>query len=254
MLAHFIDGPAHAPALVLLHPIATHSAIWLPQVGPWSAFFRVVRIDLAGHGASASVAPPNDLAGYASQVWEVFESNGLTRAAVVGVSFGGMVAQAMALQRPEFASALVLAHTSAKTGDNVRSVWDQRLAHAAQAGMPEHSGQTMERWFTAGFRRTAPRTVEWVRRMVSETSLRAYEGAVRAIQRLDHLDRLDRIGVPVLLLAGEHDTAIPLDITTAMARRMPSAQVQAIASAHLGSVEQPTAFLEHVGNFLGEHS
>ena len=145
LLAYHVDGPHDAPVLVLLHAIATHSALWLPQLGPWSARWRVVRIDLPGHGASAPPAGSLTLADYARQVYDVLDELAVERAAFVGLSLGGMVAQAFALAYPERMGALVLAHTTARTEQAVRELWQRRLEHF------ELAGPTLDRWFTRAF-------------------------------------------------------------------------------------------------------
>lgn len=251
MLAHEIQG--QGPTVVLLHPIATRREIWLPQVGPWSARLRVLRVDLPGHGQSPLGDVQPLVAGHARAVWALLDALGEQRVMLVGLSFGGMVAQAMALQRPQQLKALVLAHTSAHTDARVRALWEQRLADLAQQGMAAHACATLGRWFTPGFAERAPLTVEWVGRMVQETPEAGYRAAVRAIQALDHGDLLAQITAPTLVVAGGQDLAIPVEAARTMAQRMPGARLEVIPqAAHLGNIEQPEAFTETVGGFLAQ--
>lgn len=250
-LAWQIEGPRGAPVLVALHAIATHRVLWDAQAAVWSAAWRVLRIDLPGHGASAS--PPHDLslAEYADHVVAVLDEAAVARAAIVGLSFGGMVAQAMALAHPQRVSALVLAHTSARTEAPVREIWERRLEQFQRQGLDAQVEPTLDRWFTRSFATASPLTVRWVGTQVRATSPAGYASAVRAIQSLDHLDRLPEIAVPTLVIAGEADAAVPPAAAAAMAKRLPGSELFVLPqAAHLGNVEQPVAFTEAVGRFL----
>jgi len=251
LLAHTLHGLADAPALVLLHPIATHGEIWAPQRPVWSLRRRVVCVDLAGHGASAPAGEAMDLAGHAAAVVRLLDALGIERAAVVGLSFGGMVAQALAVHHAARVSALVLAHTSAQTPPAVREIWEQRLTQFEREGLAAQVQPTLQRWFTPAFVQAAPATLHWVAQQILRTSPAGYAHAVRAIQQLDHLDALATIEQPVLVLAGQLDTALPPGIAAGMAERLPRAELVVLESAaHLGNVEQPVAFTESVLRFL----
>lgn len=252
-LAYHVDGPSDAPALVLLHAIATSSQLWLPQLGPWSARWRVVRIDLPGHGASPPPSGSPTLAEYADQVREVLDALEIGRAALVGLSLGGMVVQAFALACPQRVAALVLAHTSAYTHAAVSELWARRLAQFEQFGLAGQVTPTLERWFTRAFAEASPLTLEWIAGQIRATSPAGYAAAIRAIQQLDHRDRLGQIAAPTLVLAGEADSAVPPATASALAGAIAGARLVVLPdTAHLGNVQQPVAFTETVASFLGE--
>ncbi|HSV84473.1 MAG TPA: alpha/beta fold hydrolase [Ramlibacter sp.] len=251
-LFHQVEGPVGAPVVVLLHPIATHGAIWAAQGPVWAAAFRVVTIDLPGHGGSAPLeqAAPT-LHDYAEAVRAVLDALEIELAAIVGLSLGGMVAQAFALAWPQCTRALVLAHTSAQTAPAVRDVWSGRLASFQEQGLEAQVAPTLERWFTRSFRAEAPSTVAWVAAQIRSTSDAGYAAAIRAIQQLDHLGRLGEISAPTLVVAGADDTAVPPAAARAMADAIPGARLFVLPqAAHLGNVEQPVAFTEAVGRFF----
>jgi len=253
LLAHSVDGASGAPAVVLLHPIATHSAIWAPQVAAWSAAFRVVRVDLPGHGASPPAEGSPSLDDYAAEVHAVLGELGIRRAAIVGLSLGGMVAQAFALAYPQQVRALVLAHTSARTDDAVRELWSRRLALFEEQGLEAQVAPTLERWFTRSFAAASPMTMHWLGQQIRTTAPAGYRSAVQAIQRLDFLDRLEEITAPTLVVAGAADSAVPPAAASTMAARIAGAKLVVLDdAAHIGNVQQPVAFTETVGGFLLE--
>jgi len=250
-LACHVDGPPEAPAVVLLHAIATSSEMWLPQLGVWSSAFRVVRMDLPGHGASEAPVGPLTLRDYAERVKEALDELHIERAAIVGLSLGGMIAQAFALAYPDRLNALVLAHTSARTELPVREMWNRRLEQFEQHGLEAQAAPTLERWFTRAFALASPMTLEWLARQIRSTSPSGYSAAVAAIQALDHEERLREIAVPTLVVAGEDDSAVPPAAAAGIAERVPGARLLVLKdAAHLGNVQQPVVFTERVGEFL----
>lgn len=250
-LAFFEDGSATAPAVVLLHSLATHSELWVPQVPVWRQSFRLIRIDLPGHGSSPDLPAATSLPAIAAHVIDVLDHLGVSRAAVVGLSLGGMVAQAIALNHPARVRALVIAHAGARTDPSVRDIWRQRVHHFEVGGMAALCESTLQRWFPRQFAEQAPLTIEWVASLIRATRPAGYVGAIRAIQGLDHLDRLEAIQVPTLVVAGDADAAVPMFVAAQVAERIQGAESCLLPdTGHIGNVQSPTLFTETVGRFL----
>ena len=103
------DGPRDAPGLVLIHGLAGSTHWWDPLVPMLARSHRVIQVDLLGHGRSAKPAG----GGYAipdqgRRVGEALDRLGMKHAIVVGHSTGGSVATALAEQRRDLVTALVL--------------------------------------------------------------------------------------------------------------------------------------------------
>ena len=98
-LAHSIVGPQDTSALVLLHEITESSGSWDPIVERLRATYRVVTVDLRGHGESP-LGEAYDPVSYATDVVETVASAGIERPVVIGHSLGGVVASAVAAISP----------------------------------------------------------------------------------------------------------------------------------------------------------
>lgn len=251
-LLHFDDvGPRAAPAIVLLHSLATHSELWAFQVPVWSVHFRVVRVDFPGHGRSAVSDKPMSLPDMAQEVVRVLDYLQIAQAAFVGLSLGGMVAQVAAVEHAPRVGALVTAHAGARTDATVRAIWDQRIQQFEASGLSGLAHATLDRWFPRAFAESSPVTMAWMARLIGRTTPRGYVDAIRAIQNLDHLERLPGIAVPTLVIAGEADAAVPPAVASMVAQRIPNAELRLLAdTGHMGNVQNPTLFTEMVGQFL----
>ncbi|RDI28291.1 alpha/beta fold hydrolase [Pseudacidovorax intermedius] len=246
-----VFGAESASAIVLLHPIATRAEVWCLQVPILARRFRVIVPDLPGHGGSAPLPPGAALHDYAAAVLGALEPLGLNEFSVAGLSFGGMVAQAMALAAPSRIRRLVLAHCGAVTPAPVTALWQQRVADAQAGGMAQQVRPTLDRWFTPDFLDRAPAASDWIGRMVADTALAGYIAAVHAICGLDHVASLVRLQMPTLVIAGQKDMAVSPAVSQALAAGIPGAEFRLMAdAAHMSHVEQAATFTETLDAFL----
>ena len=110
---------------------------------------------------------------------------------------------------------------------------------------------TIERWFTPGFRETAPAELDRVRDMIRATSVDGYIGCARALQRLDYLPRLGAITVPTRFIVGKQDGGAPPEVMREMHEAIAhSSFVEIDPAGHLSNIENPAAFLDALQSFL----
>ncbi len=104
-----VTGPEDAPTLVFLHGTRVTRAMWDPQVAGLADRFRVVTVDLPGHGVLADMT--FRMARAVEIARSVIEKNG-GRAIVIGQSLGGYVAMELAAAHPEMVAGLVLCNST----------------------------------------------------------------------------------------------------------------------------------------------
>ncbi len=248
------EGHTGGVPVVLLHSICSSADLWLPQMIPWRGVLRTIRVDLPGHGFSPSLGGTPALADYADALAATLDSTDERRIAIVGTSFGSMVAQAFALRYPDRVAALVLAHAGARTSEEVSAIWAQRLQQFDLNGMSAHVHSTVGRWLSADFGQASPLTSGWLAGLVRATSVAGYREAVNAIRGLDHVAALASIACPTLVVAGTQDAAVPMPVVRSVAERIPGAEFATLDAGHMSNVEQPVRFAELVGGFLSARS
>ena len=118
-VVHYRDeGPASDRAVIFINSLGTDFRIW-DDVAPLIADQnRVVRYDKRGHGLSElPELPPGSvsIADYARDLSGLLDHLGVARAAIVGLSIGGMIAQELYRQCPDVVSALILSDTASRT-------------------------------------------------------------------------------------------------------------------------------------------
>jgi 3-oxoadipate enol-lactonase len=246
-LNHRIDG--EGPPLVLLHPIGLDLTCWEPMMESLGTARTIIRIDHRGHGLSAPTDPDPTLRDYAQDVHNLLSGLGIAHAAVAGLSFGGMVAQTLALDFPEDVSSLVVAGCPTTFPDeNVRALVRQRGSDALD-GMEAVIPATLERWFTADFIEAGK--AEPTRERLRKDDPKEWAAAWTAISQIDTLPRLHEISVPTLCVAGEADKAAPPAVLKSIADAISGAQLAVLPGVpHMMQIEKAELFGEATRSFL----
>jgi 3-oxoadipate enol-lactonase len=240
------------PLVVLLHPVGLDGSFWGNLPASLSSAHRVLSLDLAGHGVSPSVSRPRPIEDYADDVAGAIREAGGGRAALVGLSFGGMVAQMVAIRHPELVSALVACGCSGDFPEPVRPILRERGLIAERDGMAAVADQTIARWFTEAFSETA--AVLRVRQRLLSNDVTGWSAGWHAIAGLSATPRLGEVTVPTLAIAGEMDVATPQAVTEAtVVRAIPGARFCVLPGApHMMQIEAEAAFTAAVRGFLME--
>lgn len=249
-LAHRLDGPGGAPVVVLSSSLGTTQELWSRQLPELVERFRVLMYDHPGHGASALPEQPCTVEALADGLLQLLDELGLDRVSLCGVSLGGMVGMALALEAPERVERLVLSCTSAYLGPP--EGWAERARIVRAEGMESIADTVVGRWFTPELAREEPETVARFRAMLAATPPEGYARCCEAVGAWDARGRISAIAAPVLVVAGKDDAATPVESAELIASRIPGARLHVLErAAHLANVERAEAFtsavLEHLG-------
>jgi 3-oxoadipate enol-lactonase len=238
-------------AVVLVHAIGCDLGMWDGVAPALAKHFRVVRVDVRGHGMSPVTPRPYSLGELAGDIAAALDRLGIERAHWVGLSMGGMIAQAFALAHPARVGRLVLANTTSSYGADGRKMWEARAKAVEEGGMAAITGLAMTRYFSDEFRERNPEAVDRVRRRFLATAPAGYIGCCDAIRELDFTAQLSRIEAPTLVIAGGKDAGTPPAMSQAIVDRIAGARLAVIPdAAHLSAVEDPAAFGALARDFL----
>ena len=252
-IAYTLLGPKDAPALVLGHALGANSHLWGYQLPVLTAKFRVLLYDLPGHGESGPPVGQDSFDDWANDLAALLDHIGISRATLVGLSIGGMVAQHFGSLYPDRLQALVLCSTGCQTNETGKKIFEDRIAQVNEGGIETQIEGSITRWFTPQFAAAAPATIDWVKRMYRETSPAGFINGCRAIQELNTLDRIASITAPTLLIPGELDQAFPESVSRTIQSRIKNSRLKVLTgAAHIGNVERPHQFNEILLTFLAE--
>jgi 3-oxoadipate enol-lactonase len=243
------DGREH---LVLINSLGCDLHLWEDVAPYFSDRFRIIRYDKRGHGLSDSPPGPCSIEDHVADLVGLLDHLKVTSAIVVGISVGGMVAQALAAQHSDRVKLLVLCDTGTRIG--TVEMWNQRIATLRQYGMDYLADAILERWFAPDFRARRPADYQGYHNMLVRSPVEGYTATCEAIRDADMTAAARAVRVPALVLGGSVDMATPPDLVRNLAQTMPNARLELIdQAAHLPCVEQPGVMAEAIRRFLGEH-
>jgi pimeloyl-ACP methyl ester carboxylesterase len=142
------DDAGERPPVVLIHGVGADGASWDEIAAALAPDFRVLRLDLRGHGRSGHIEGALTLEDFIQDVVDVLDACVAPAAHVVGFSLGGMIAQGIAVQRAHRVRRLVLLSAVAGRTAEEREQVQARLAILREQGIAAISGASRERWFT----------------------------------------------------------------------------------------------------------
>ncbi|MDM0050366.1 alpha/beta fold hydrolase [Variovorax sp. J22R115] len=241
--------------LVLLHGFLCDSRCWMPQLSGMSDSFTVVAWDAPGAGASSDPPDTFTTSDYARCLAGFLDTIGIDRAHVVGLSWGGILAQEFYRLYPERLRCLVLADTYAGwKGSLPEPVWKERLA-ACLAGAAGPPDALVAKVMPSMFSHLAPEDLRAaLSSIISEFHPAGFRLMASSSAEMDTRDVLPRIEVPTLLLWGEEDPRSPIHVAEQLHAAIPGAELAIIPSAgHVSNMERPEAFNLHVRRFCTEH-
>ena len=249
-------GDQEAPAVVMLHGFTSDNRMWLPVAGPLSEDYRVIAPDLRGHGASSA---PDDLDSYTMETYAediayLLDTLEIDVCALVGCSFGGMVALQFATTYPGRLAGLVVSDTSAAYD---HPEYDER--YRAREARIDENASIVERFGTDELGKRAAREIadpflaDGLRKRYSRMKSAGFLGAARARrERPDLLPILkERITVPTLVCIGEDDPV--LSASDVMVRALPQARYTVFKGTGHGIPSlRPEAYCREVLQFFAD--
>jgi 3-oxoadipate enol-lactonase len=242
------------PAVVLLHGLGSSCRDWEFQEVALETCYRVIAVDLPGHGNSAPPRAAVSIEGMADEVSALLAALDEEPAHVVGLSLGACVALRLGLQSPSRVRSLTLVNPFARvqpTGPRDVARLLLRLTMLGVAPMRMVGAHVARGLFPWPEQRAL---YEAAVTSLGATSRRGYASALRALAQFDARGQVAAIRRPTLVVAGDRDTMVPLAPKLRLAAAIPSARIVVVpASGHATPYDQPATFNRVLLEFLAAH-
>jgi pimeloyl-ACP methyl ester carboxylesterase len=239
------------PALVLLHGFSLDSRSWRPQIEGLSDRFTAIAWDAPGAGRSQDPPATFSIGDWAETLAGVLDAIGIQHAHVVGLSWGGLLAQEFYRRYALRVISLILVDTYAGwKGSLPAPVPEQRLDAALKdSSLPVDD--FVQKYLPGMFGEAPTPDVQGeLAAIMAGVHPAGFRLMATALARADTRDLLPTVRVPTLLVWGNADKRAPLAVGQAMLKAIPNARLEVIAGAgHLSNLERPTEFNSIVRDF-----
>lgn len=279
MSLHVEDYGGTGEPLLFIHGWGMHSGMWGEVLTQLARRYRVLTVDLPGHGCSGKVVCEKGEGGGAA-VYPLPSSRFSTDSSVFsldsivdqlsarfsapitvcGWSLGGQIALRWAVRYPASVKRLVLVSSTPcfSRRDDWFCAMDAETLAAFSAALQQDCAQTLRRFLALQVRgsereRELLAGLRAVLKSRREPDLAALQTGLEILRDSDQREALSKITLPALLIAGSRDTLTPQAAMQYLADRMPHARLKAIeGAAHVPFLSHPDLFVEHVMGFLDE--
>jgi pimeloyl-ACP methyl ester carboxylesterase len=241
-------------AVVLIHGLGLDYRMWDDQIPALEKRFRVIRYDMRGFGqsdlpGSAPYTPAGDLKA-------LLERLQVRRAAVIGLSLGGLVALQFVLAYPDMVSALVLIDAG-PDGWTWSEEWSKEMRRIWALGREQGAEAACGAWLAHGLfapAREQPHVAAALHTMVTEYSgFRFVHDDPQKQPDPPSLQRLEEIRCPTLVIVGERDLPDFQAMADVLTERIAGAEKIVIPGVgHMASMEAPQPVNEAVVEFLSQ--
>ena len=242
--------------IVLVNGLVDDLETWAFQMDDLlGAGYRVLRFDNRGIGASSKPPGPYTSRMLADDAKALVDELGITDFHLMGVSMGGMIGQEYALAYPDDLRSLTLACTYAAPGpfcSRMFAMWEDM---AEPLGVPFIMRDVTLWAFTVPFfEEREDELREFEEGMAAmDVTPETYKAQLNVIQTHDSTDRLGDIRIPTLVMAGEEDILIPVQLSRRLQEGIPGAEWATTTGGHACVWEHPKAFNETFLAFVDEH-
>jgi pimeloyl-ACP methyl ester carboxylesterase len=238
------------PVLVLLHGFTIDSRFWSTQIDSLSEKFKVIAWDAPGAGQSSDPPEPFTMNDWADCLAKLLDSIKVKQAHILGLSWGGILAQVFYQRHSQRVLSLVLVDTYAGwKGSLPMAVVEERLVtcHRDASLLPK---VFVPKYLTGMFGNPPlPEVQEKLANIMSEFHPIGFR-LMAISSAIDTRDILPTIKVPTLLIWGEHDKRSPTSVAEQMLSSIPGGKLEIIAGAgHVSNLEAPAQFNKIVRDF-----
>jgi pimeloyl-ACP methyl ester carboxylesterase len=239
------------PALVLLHGFIVDSRMWRPQLESLSDQFTVIAWDAPGTGQSSDPPETFGIGDWADCLAGFLDAVGVQRAHILGLSWGGILAQEFYRRHSARVLSLVLTDTYAGWKGSLpeQVVHDRLDACLRDASLPP--SQLVTKYLSGAFSESVTQEVrEELASIMSDFHSTGFRLMATTSAQVDTRDLLPNIRVPTLLIWGDADKRSSMSVAYQIRDAIPGARLAVISGAgHVSNLEKPAQFNTIVRDF-----
>lgn len=239
MLHYEMSGNGDIP-LLLLHGFMEDSSIWKDMEDSLSNKFKIIKIDLPGHGKSGLIAEIQTMEEMAGAVKEVVDALRLPKINILGHSMGGYVSLAFAEQFPEYLASLTLFFSSALEDDEEKKQIRRRSIDIIDKAYSMFVNNSIPTLFSPNERISLEDKINLAKEIALSTDKEGVKASqLGMVERRNRVDVLEKFDGKILIITGKHDGAVKNDIFLNQLPNRENIKIYTLDCGHNGHWEKP---------------
>lgn len=241
--------------IVLIHGFLESLEVWFGNgfANELAKKFRVIAIDLPGHGKSECLGYVQKMERMADVIKDVMDELRLRRYVVAGHSMGGYVALAFAEKYVENLSGLCLFHSTARADSEEKKLDRERAIRIVKRNPVKYTNQLVLNLFALANQRYFKKEINWLRRMAAKTKKQGIVACLEGMKNRSSREIILKFShYPVLLIAGKRDTVIPFETVVEQSELPGDCRLLLLErTGHMGFLEMKKETLKKLIAFTG---
>lgn len=251
------DSEQGKVTLVLLHGYLESLDSWSDLIPLLTDRYRVIAVDLPGHGISEVKGEIHTMEFLADVVEGVLDRVQAGRCFMVGHSMGGYVAEAFAEKFPEKLEGLILLHSTPDPDTEEKKENRRREIELVRQDKTDLLASLFaSRGFSPENRKRFRNRIMEMEEQIEMTDNEGIIALLRGMmERPDRNETLRKLKVPQLFIFGRHDEFIPVEAAEKIIGNHPQAEVAWLEhSGHMGFIEEPEVVAAIIRGFIDRHT
>jgi len=246
--------------LVLIHGFSDNLTMWYNQIPVLSKKYQVLSYDVRGHGQTETPEGRYSMELFAEDLYALLNNLHINNACVLGYSMGGRIGLTFAMAHPDITTGLVFANSGIMGPDiqispeDLKQMEEQRaqMMGILESGDIETISEVMAAFsLSPGFKEKEPKIFQAYKSVKMKNDPRHYPPIMQAMMAsMETPPDLSKLTCPALIIAGEHDGFMSLEVAKSMEAAIPNATVSIFPTGHASAIETPTAFNQAVLDFM----
>lgn len=237
-------------ALVFLHGFLENSSMWNACMSHFETKYRVIAIDLLGHGQSGCTGYVHSMEDMADTVFAIISELKIRKVTLIGHSMGGYVALAFAELYPDHVRSLALVASTSRADSEMRQINRDRAIELVKKNSSIFVTMSISNLFGESAQKAFPDEIEEAKNQALLTSKQGMIAALEGMKiRPDREVIFHFAPYPILLILGEKDSVIPYEEALEQVEGSP-VQLASTAGGHMVHIENEAELLDILGKFF----
>lgn len=249
----YLDAGSGYPVF-LIHGMGSDHAVWAELIPLLQNDYRVIAMDLRGHGLSSKTPGPYSIELFSEDILQLIESFNIGQAHFIGHSMGGAILQEMAINNPTIFSSITIISSFSYIDHQLEEKLVKLRDILNNKGYNEFFDACLEITYNPQFViKNKELLDEFKDSMAKYSSISSLTSTINACLKVDYKSSLNKITTPSSIVAGENDVFVSINHAIKLSREIPNSKIDIIPGAsHNMLVEQPLETYNVIRNFLDE--